>query len=276
MKILVLILYTFRELLSRATLVVLAGISTLVIALTMLSISMSESSEGVTLQMFGNPISPPLPADAVGEFVRTSQVGLSKGLFIGIIFLGVFATAGIVPATLRKGTIDLYLSKPLGRWELLLGKCLGAIAVMFVNVLYFIGAIWLTYGVKVGVWNSGFLFSSFSITFVFACLYSLIAFLAVLSRGSPIPIIGAFLYLFVIGGLLESREQVLYLISENTLYRSLIDGLYYVMPQISAMQAGITNQIMETSINWKPFVQSILSAGLFFGVGVAVLSRRDF
>jgi hypothetical protein len=113
-------------------------------------------------------------------------------------------------------------------------------------------------------------------TFVFACLFSIVCFLGVLFRNMAVPIIGAFLYLLVIGGALEGREHGLYLVSENTVYRSILDGLYYLLPQISAMQQGVGKLITQAGFDWKPFLQSFLSSGLIFGGAVALLNKRDF
>jgi ABC-type transport system involved in multi-copper enzyme maturation permease subunit len=276
MMLIVLITNTFRELLAKATLVVLASISTLIIVVTLLSFSSQTTSDGVSLMMFGTPVSPALPLDKVTEFVQTVQVGMAKGMFAGVILFGIFATAGIIPDTLQKGTIDLYLSKPIARWELLLGKYFGGVAVMLANVVYFVGALFLIFGVKTGVWNVGFLFSTLSMTFAFACLFSLVVFLGMIFRNVAIPMIGSFLYLMVISGILQQREATLYLISENGIYRGFLDTLYYLLPQISALQENIANQIMHTGVDWKPFVFSLGSSCLLLGGAAAAFSRRDF
>ena len=277
MKIFALITHTLRELIAKATLLFLAGISTLIILVLTLSLSSKESSDGMTIIVFGNPIGPAIPAEKMIELVQLFQSGLAAGLFAGVVLFGVFATAGIIPDMLEKGTVDLYLSKPIARWELLLGKYLGAIVVVLANAIYFIGALWLIFGLKLGVWNVQFLLSAFTLTFVFACLFSIVAHLGVASRNMAISIIGGFLYLFVISGALYHRERLLYLVSDNSLYRGIVDGLYYLLPQLSAMQDNIIKQqITQQTMDWKPFVQSLLSSAVIFGGGIIILRRKDF
>lgn len=276
MKILALIWATFRELTAKATLIVLAAISTLIILGIMFSIGVTQSSEGLALTMFGQPAGPPMTQENIAEAIAVIQSGLAGGLFFGIILFGVFATAGIIPDILEKGTIDLYLSKPIARWELLLGKYLGAVTIIFLNIVYFLGALWLIFGVKTGVWNTGFLFASLTMGFVFASLYSLTAVFAVIFRNTAIPIIGSFLYLFIIGGILEGREHTLFLLSENVVFRGFINGLYYVLPQISALQANVSRQIIEQSVQWEPFVQSLISSAAILGAAMYVFAKRDF
>ena len=275
MKIWGLITITLRELSAKATLIVLAGISTLIILGIFLSLSSSQVEDGINLMFFGSSVGSPVSHESLNKIVHGIQATLTKSLFLGIVLFGVIATAGIIPSALEKGTVDLYLSKPIARWELLLGKYLGAVVLMLFNIVYFLSALWFVFGIKVGVWNGQFFLSSITLTFVFACLFSIVTLLGVLFRGPAIPIIGTFLYLFV-GNLLEQREQVLYLISENPMYQRILDGLYYILPQISAMEANIANQITQQGLDWRPFAQSILSAGMLFGGSVAIFSKRDF
>lgn len=276
MRILVLVRLTIRELIAKATMIVLAAISTLIIIGTTLAFSSQVTSDGIVVTIFGNPAGPPVSAENLRDFVEKMQAALAGGLFSGVVLFGIFATSGIIPDTLEKGTVDLYLSKPLARWELLLGKYLGAVAAMFVNIAYFIGITWIVFGLKFGVWNPQFLLSTVSLTFLFACLFSIVAFLGVLSRNMAITIIGAFLYLIIIGGALQSREHGLYMIWTNTIYRGIIDGLYYLLPQLSAVQENVLKLISHQEADWKPFLQALLSSGLLFGGGAALLQRKDF
>jgi ABC-type transport system involved in multi-copper enzyme maturation permease subunit len=276
MKILTLILATFRELFSKTTLYVLLGISTLVLLGTLASVSTEQTNEGVILNVLGMPASPPAGAEEMETLVYGMQAGLAKGLFFGIMLFGVFATAGIIPDSLEKGTVDLFLAKPLARWELLLGKYFGAAAVMLAAILYFIAGIWLGFGVRTGVWNQQFLLSSFTMSFMFACIFSIVLFIGVVFRNAAVPIIGCFIYLMVIDNLLESRETTLYLISENTIYRTILDGLYYIFPQIAGMQKSLESQILHKSMEWTHFVQAFLSSLTIFLGAVVIVRRKDF
>jgi ABC-type transport system involved in multi-copper enzyme maturation permease subunit len=276
MKILTLITFTFRELLTKATIYVLAGISTLILLGVLAGFSSSSGSEGTTILLFGNPIGPAMPAHVVAEFVNQMLAGFAKGMFAGVVLFGIFATAGIVPEVLEKGTVDLYLSKPLARWELLIGKYLGGVCVVLVNIFYFLGGMSLIFGVRMGIWDFQFLISSIMLTFVFACLYAVVCFLGVVFRNAAIPIIGAFLYLLIVGPILQQREQGLFMISQNGVYHGIINGFYYLLPQLAGMMDGVSNLIVRQDIDWRPFVQSLVTSGLFLGAGTLILNKRDF
>jgi ABC-type transport system involved in multi-copper enzyme maturation permease subunit len=276
MKLLALIRLTLRELAAKATIIILAAISTIVLLGLAAAFSTNVTPDGMMLQLFGQQASPVMPEEQLITAIRSMQAGLAGGLFTGIILFGIFATAGVIPDALEKGTVDLYLSKPIARWELLLGKYLGALVAIFVNVLYFMVGAWLIFGLKCHLWDFQILLATLTITFMFACLYAIVAFLAVLTRNTAVSIILVYLYLFVVGPLLHNREATLYLISENTVYRSIVDGFYYVFPQLDAMRASGAKQLLAQEMDWKPFVQSLLSASVFFFGGAVMLKRRDF
>jgi ABC-type transport system involved in multi-copper enzyme maturation permease subunit len=275
-KIITLISWTARELAAKATLYVLAGISTFVLLFAALALGAETSPEGMTLTFFGNPVSPPVTREALADLAGKTEAGFAGGLFLGVVVFGIFGTAGVIPDSLEKGTVDLYLSKPIARWQLLLGKYLGSVAVMFLNILYFIGGLWLIMGIKAGVWNTQLLISSLLMTYVFAALYSVVTLIGVLSRNIAIAIIAGILYLVLIAGPLENRETGLYLLSDSTIYRGILDGLYYLLPQIPAMETSTIRLISGEQAHFVPFAQSFLSGGWILGLSAWLLSRMDF
>lgn len=276
MRIIALIGDTLRELTGKVTLLILIGISTLFILGTLAAFSARETPEGILLSLFGKEAAAPVPPDRVEAFVFGIQASLSSGLMTGIVLFGVFATAGLIPSVLDRGIVDLYLSRPLARWELILGKSLGAVTAIVLVSLYFLGAIFLVFGLKVGIWNPQILTAAAGIGLVFITVYVLLLFTAVCTGSTPLSIIAAYVYLFVIAGLLQGRESGLFLFSENNVFRSTIDGLYYLLPQIPAMRQSISEWIMHQPAEWVPFLQSIASAGLFFVGSAAILERKDF
>ena len=276
MKILTLAVFTIRELIARITLIILAAISTLILLGVLLSVSADRTADGAALTIFGNPVTPVVAQEQLAELVAQMQAGLAGGLFAGIVLFGVLATASAIPDMLERGVADVYLSKPLPRWQLLFARCLGAVGAILLNAVYFIGGLWLILGVKAGIWNGLFLVSILSMALLFACLYSLVAFFAVWSRNAVVAIIAAFLYLIIIGSVLYHRQQGLYMISENQVFRTTIDMVYYVLPQLSALQDSIAKQIMGREFDWLPYLQSTLSAGAIYSGAAAILHKRDF
>jgi ABC-type transport system involved in multi-copper enzyme maturation permease subunit len=204
------------------------------------------------------------------------EAGFAAGLFAGVVLFGMFATAGVLPESLERGTVDLYLSKPIARWELLAGKYLGSVLAIFVNIAYFIGFLWLIVGLRVEVWNVNLLFAGLMMTFAFACLFSIVTWLGVWTRNTAIAIITGFVYLFIVSQVLESREQGLYKLSENVVYRGALDGLYYIFPQIPAMQQNVLKLVAGSGLDWHPYLQSFLSSTGILVLTAWGLRRKDF
>lgn len=276
MKIITLVRGTVRELAAKATLYVLAGISTLILLVSALAIGADSSPEGTTITLFGKPFSPPVTPETVADLAGKLEAAFAGGLFLGVVVFGVFGTAGVIPDALEKGTVDLYLSKPIARWQLLLGKYLGGVAVMFLNISYFIGGLWLIVGLKVGVWNMRFLAGALIMSYVFASLYAVVTLFGVLTRNMAIAIIAGILYLILVAGPLESRQTGLYLISENGIYRGILDGIYYILPQIPAMESGAIRLISGEQPQVTPYIQSFLSGAGVLGAAAWILHKRDF
>lgn len=208
--------------------------------------------------------------------VNQMEAAFAGGLFFGVVLFGMFATAGVIPDALERGTVDLYLSKPIARWELLAGKYLGSVLVIFVNIVYFIGFLWIIVGLRVGIWNTNLLVAGLMMTFAFACLFAIVSLFGVLTRNMAISIIVGFVYLFVISQILQNREQGLYLLSTNNIYRAVLDGLYYVFPQIPAVQVNVLKLVAGNGIEWQPFAQSFLSSGGILALSAWILKRKDF
>ena len=85
-----------------------------------------------------------IPAEVgVGVVVYTIEDFLVAGLGAGVaMLLSTIITAFFIPNMLRKGTVDLLISKPIHRWALLLSKYVGGLTFMFFISL----ATWLASG----------------------------------------------------------------------------------------------------------------------------------
>ncbi len=80
-------------------------------------------------------------------------------LYLVGTFLALFATAHLVPRLQEKGTIDLYLSRPVGRVPLLLSRYAGGLLLAAANLVYLIGSMWLIVVWKTHVLHPRFLLS---------------------------------------------------------------------------------------------------------------------
>jgi ABC-type transport system involved in multi-copper enzyme maturation permease subunit len=139
----------------------------------------------------------------VSDFVRLVESFLVNTLGAAVaLLLSVIITAFFIPNMLRKGTIDLLLTKPIHRVTLLVYKYCGGLLFMLLNTAFVVLGVWLVLGLRSGLWGTGFLISIPVLTFQFAFYYAVSTLFAVLTRSPIVAILMtclAWLILFVVG-----------------------------------------------------------------------------
>jgi ABC-type transport system involved in multi-copper enzyme maturation permease subunit len=101
------------------------------------------------------------------------------------ILVGIVVTSFFVPNMLRKGTLDLFISKPISRATLLIYKYVGGLTFMLATTTFTVGGVWLAVGLSTGIWSLGFVWVIPAMVFYFAILYAVSTLIALLTR-SPI------------------------------------------------------------------------------------------
>jgi ABC-type transport system involved in multi-copper enzyme maturation permease subunit len=124
-------------------------------------------------------------AHSLGQVVYALQNNLVNGVGAGLaIALGVIITSFFIPNMLRKGSVDLMLSKPITRPMLLVYKYIGGLSFMFIFATAAVGSTWLVFGLRTGLWNPQFLVLIPVLTFGFGILYAISTLMAVLTRSA--------------------------------------------------------------------------------------------
>lgn len=283
MKILSMIIFSVREAILRGTLIFYFAVGNLIILFIAFAISASPDGSGIVVLGNAIPEKSLMGVDPV-DFIL---IQLQRSSASAIMFLGIFAIAGIIPAMLEKGTAELFLSKPLSRTTLFLSRACGSVVAIGLNIFYFALAIWLIFGVKVGVWHWGFLLSSLMVVVAFAFYYSVVALVSLVTRSQGLAIMLGFLFWFFASAL-ESRQAGLYNLWSNEIYRRTLDVIYYATPQISGMLQNATRLIgmnpydrmlgsqAVADFSIMPFVYSFLSAGLIYAFASWYFSKQDY
>lgn len=158
----------------------------------------------------------------------------------GAIFLLISSvmTAFFIPNMLRKGTVDLLLSKPIHRWSLLLLKYLGGLLFMFLNTVVLIGGFWLVMGLRSGLWGWSFLLMIPILTFQFAIYYAVSTLAGALTRNTIVAILAAcftWALLFVIGWMFTLSKPGPGR-PPNTFHRT-VKVIHKVLPRISDLDS---------------------------------------
>jgi ABC-type transport system involved in multi-copper enzyme maturation permease subunit len=213
------------------------------------------------------------------EHVINPLTFYGAAIFAATIFLGIFATAGIVPSMMEKGTIDLLLSKPLRRSTLFAGRALGGAIAVVVNLIFFAAAVWALFGFASGFWYMPFLIYTVLIaTFGYLTVYAGILLMNVLSESWVLPLTIAYAHVIILSPLLASRESGIYLVVQNSFLRGLIEGLHYVLPQthdleLNVIGDAIAHQWLST---YEPFIQGAIFMAVTIGIAVWRFDRKDF
>lgn len=194
------------------------------------------------------------------------------------LLLSIFASSSFIPNMLEKGNIDLLLSKPVSRDQLIIGKYFGGVLVVFLNIFLLIIGVWLIISLKFSYWDFSFLLSSILITFTFAVLYSIILLFGVMTKSSvPGMMLAYFVFIILSPLLLAGREQFKPMI-ENEIARNAIDILYYAIPKTSELMGNILYDVSSGKgiIDYQPVLTSFLFLILTLGFTIYLFKKKDF
>jgi len=277
-------LFTMKEAVRKGTLIAYFVIGTIIIAIFALGIGLSPEDSSV-ITFFGAK----MPARGIQDenVVDLLLLQLYSSASGGIMLLGLFGTAGLIPSFLEKGTAELFLSKPVSRMNVFIARFVGALAGITLNIVYFTIGMWLVFGIKLGVWHWGFLASSLLTSYIFACFFSVAVIAGIVTQSTGVAIILGFSF-SILSGMLETREALLFKVWDNAIYHRTLDLLYYVTPQLDAMSKSAGTIIGKYPISRNllvkvpetfdilPFLYSTLSAGAFYVLAILYFKRKDY
>ncbi len=269
-NILVMSWYTLKEAFARKVFLFFLAISTFILILLLIG-----SSGNVKIFIHGNSsainISPEL-------FVSKLELEMISLLAWLCIILSIFSTASFVPIMLEKGNIDLLLSKPVSRGQLILGKYIGGLIVVFLNIAYVVLGIWLIVSIKFSIWNYSFLWSIFFFTFSFGILYSIIILAGVITRSSTLGMMLAFVIYVFLSPALYFLYNNLNLIGASGSLKAVIKVSYFIIPQISALNSHMLNNLaLGIPVeSYQPIYVSLIFTVLTMGIAISIFRKKDF
>ena len=167
---LALFLDAYRELNSRALFWIALGLSGLV-ALVFLAIGFGP--EGISIFGYHASNFPNSTLYPPADFYKDMFLTWGLGVWITWIatILALITTAGIFPDLISGGSIDLYLSKPLGRLRLFLTKYLAGLLFVALQITVFCVACFLVIGIRGGAWAPSIFLAIPVVTLYYSFLY---------------------------------------------------------------------------------------------------------
>jgi ABC-type transport system involved in multi-copper enzyme maturation permease subunit len=232
---------------------------------------------------------------SLGTIVYLVQDKIINGVGAWVaLLIGVLLTASFIPNMMRKGSIDLILSKPIHRIALLAYKYVGGLTFVFINTAYAVVGVWLVIGLRSGVWTNGFVLTIFAITFYFAILYAVSLLLGVLSRNTIVAIMGTIAFWFVMWAAGRVHEAVDQLRREPSIkdriptwvYRT-ADTANAILPRTKDLDKLTSKLIVQDtlaegdkrrmrldSLTWPSWTEVLAVSGVYISLMLGLASWR--
>jgi len=196
--------------------------------------------------------------------------------FIGfVIFLMVFGSAFLLPSYLGKGRIELTLSKPISRWQILTMKFISIYLIHMVILLLTVFLIWLTISLRLGSFSWSILFGTFFSFVHFLFIYAFVFAVGALTRSGALAIMGYFAVRFA-ANLLESRE-IAYQFLGDTVWTSILDWMYYLFPKYGEVGNNFLSLMRgDGFVNFFSIYTTFIFSAVLYGLTLYIFSRRDY
>jgi ABC-2 type transport system permease protein len=273
----------FREAAARWTLIAYFALSSLFIVVFAAAVNLDVVNGALAgARLFGKPIEMGGETVSIDKLVLGFESGFSGFLYLVGTFLALFATAHLVPRLQEKGTIDLYLSRPVGRVPLLLSRYAGGLLLAAANLVYLIGSMWLIIVWKTRVLHPRFLLSGAVILFTIAALMAFAFLIGVITSSTGVSLMATYA-IFFFSAILVTHDKISAAVSTETAAR-IVDGLYWILPKTAELgQATIAlvagAQAPERLANVAHF--AVFGSTALFGAASLALaswlfSRKDF
>lgn len=230
---------------------------------------------GKEVQMHGNPM-------AIDKLVLGFESGFSAVIYLLGTFLAIFATAHLVPRLQEKGTIDLYLSRPVGRTRLLLSRYIAGLLLASINVGYLIGSIWLIVIWKTHVFHPRFLLGGVVILFVIATLLAFAFLVGVVTSTTAVSIMSTYA-IFFFAAVLVGHERIAAAVSHEW-QATLINSLYWIFPKtaelgqavVALVSGGEAPERLSAVLTPAPFVTTAIFAVVCLILASWLFERKEF
>ncbi|HUP61478.1 MAG TPA: ABC transporter permease subunit [Thermoanaerobaculia bacterium] len=225
---------------------------------------------GKEVEMGGNEIS-------IEKLVLGFESGFSVFVYFVCTFLAIFATAHLVPRMQEKGTIDLYLSRPVGRVKLLLSRYIAGLILAGSNVVYLMGSIWLIVAWKTQVFNPRFLLASSIIFLVIAVLLAFAFLVGVVTSSTAVSIMTSY-GIFFFGLMLAAHDKIAAAVSKDW-QAFMIESLYWIFPKSAELGQAVIALVGGDEMPER--VLRVLTPAPFlttaaFGAGCLILASYVF
>jgi len=212
------------------------------------------------------------------------DLGLSSISIFGML-IAVFIGISLVYKELERRTIYSLLAKPIHRHEFILGKYLGLLGTLFVNVTVMTIGLALTLAYR-GEGDLGSYLRLMPAVYLIFLSLALTTALALLFSTFSTPALSALFTLFLwVAGHFNRDLLDFGRLTESAAFRWFCNILYYLLPNISNFNwINGQNVIQSTAYSQSPdpaavlwvSVYALLYCAVLIMLSIAIFSRRDF
>src|SRR6266576_3608166 len=212
---------------------------------------------GRDVQMSGNEIS-------VEKLVLGFESGFSGVLYVLCTFLAIFATAHLVPRMQEKGTIDLYLSRPVSRVKLILSRYIAGLIVAW----------------KTHVLHPRFFLAGGVILFLIATLLAFAFLIGVVTSSTAVSIMATY-GVFFFGVMLAGHARIEAALSKEWQAMG-IKFLYWIMPKTAELATAVVayvagpqmhNEVLK--ITPAPFISTAIFGFVCLTLASWLFQRKE-
>ncbi len=207
----------------------------------------------------------------VGDEIKVMKdIGLATlSLFQSLIAL--FIGADLIFKEMEKKTLYNILSKPVGRVEFLLGKCLGVAITLLTNVI-FMGFVFIAYLLIVSGKFEPLLFLAIFLIYIESLIIS--SFSILFSTFSTPVLSFVFTFLIYIIGHISFGLWTLIEKLKRPLEKHLTLAIYYILPNLENF--NLRNEIVNVGTIPEGFIWRAIIYGFLYGSAIFLLSLFIF
>jgi ABC-type transport system involved in multi-copper enzyme maturation permease subunit len=218
---------------------------------------------------------------SIEKLVMGFESGFSGVLYVLCTFLAIFATAHLVPRMQEKGTIDLYLSRPVSRIGLILSRYVAGLILAGSNVLYLIGSIWMIVAWKTHVLHPRFFLAGGVILFLIATLLAFAFLIGVVTSSTAVSIMATY-GVFFFGVMLAGHARIEAALSKEWQAAG-IKFLYWVMPKTAELATAVVGLVAGPqmhnemlTITPAPFISTAIFGFVCLVLASWLFQRKEF
>jgi ABC-2 type transport system permease protein len=275
MVLLAFITGVFREAFAKRILVTIFGFFSVLIILFVFAIT-NSTVEGLQLMLESGS------AGGLKEAVLTFESYIVSGVPMFMLVASMLIiTSSFVPDMLKKGHIDLLLSKPISRTKIVLGHFIAATLLVFFSFLFLLGSIWILISAKTGYWNISFLYSILWFTLIFAVLYSSVMLIGFLSRSNILTLLINLLLFFPTTFLLYLANTYFQSDQKGIVFgpvaESLLKFFYQLLPKAWDLQdISVLFVTQKPVLDNMPVITSLLFMCVMLSLSIWYFNKKDY